>query len=159
MSSQHEARADNGAHTSSQNNTSQDKTAQDRPPTESRSRQDGRGSDRDYPANQSTDQSDDGRSSISEEGDEKLAPQQVLQLLAEYVEDLQDPPERVPDLLTIDDVLERVPWSRPTIMKMVRRREIPMVKKHGRWIITREEWEEARKRHFEAPKGARTYHG
>ena len=65
--------------------------------------------------------------------------------------------ESGPSLLTFEDVLDRVPWSRPTVLKMVKRREIPMEKRHGRWIISQEAWDRARRNHFDAPTGSRTY--
>ena len=87
---------------------------------------------------------------------EALAVEAVRALLKdrEALDELWKEEESV---LTIDDVLERVPWSRPTVMKMVKKREIPMVKKRGKWIMTRKAYRRALERGFEAPKNTRTY--
>jgi len=58
--------------------------------------------------------------------------------------------------LTLEDVIERVPWGRTKVLDMVKRRQIPMVKRGGRWIISRKKYRKALRCGFEAPKGART---
>ena len=54
---------------------------------------------------------------------------------------------------TIDDVLDRVPWSRKTVDKMVARRQIPMCKIEGRWVITAAQFREAAAKGFPVPSG------
>ena len=56
-------------------------------------------------------------------------------------------------IYTIDDVLQRVPWGRSTVDKMVARRQIPMVKVEGRWIITAAAFRDAAARGFAVPAG------
>lgn len=58
-------------------------------------------------------------------------------------------------LLTMDDVLDRVPSSRPVVKEMIDRRRIPMVKVRGKWVITRKAFREAAERGFPEPKNAR----
>lgn len=38
------------------------------------------------------------------------------------------------------------------IFKMVKRQEIPTEKRHGRWIISREAWDRAHRKHFDTPQ-------
>lgn len=79
--------------------------------------------------------------------------------LSEAVEEVralrQDRDAAEDAVLTLQEVLALVPWSRPTVMEMIKRRRIPMVKVEGKWIITRRAFREAADRHFEAPKGVR----
>jgi Mg2+/Co2+ transporter CorC len=56
-------------------------------------------------------------------------------------------------LYTIEDVLDRVPWSRSTVDKMVRRQQIPMRKVEGRWVITAARFREAAAAGFPVPSG------
>ena len=61
--------------------------------------------------------------------------------------------EAAPVVLTVADVVARVPWGRSTVDKMVRRRQIHMVKVAGRWTITEERFESAAARGFPVPDG------
>jgi hypothetical protein len=101
-------------------------------------------------------------SSPTESGDSRPLPSSLLERIVTLLEHTKDrldhlDAESGPSLLTFEDVLDRVPWSRPTVLKMVKRREIPMEKRHGRWIISQEAWDRARRNHFDAPTGSRTY--
>lgn len=50
--------------------------------------------------------------------------------------------------LSLDDVVERVPWSRKTVAKMRDEGRIPMVKVGGRWTISERAFAEAQARGF-----------
>ncbi|PAP79649.1 hypothetical protein B1759_15125 [Rubrivirga sp. SAORIC476] len=56
-------------------------------------------------------------------------------------------------IYTVADLEERLPWSRATIDKMVTRRQIPMVKVEGRWIITAAAFRAAAAAGFPIPAG------
>lgn len=53
----------------------------------------------------------------------------------------------------MSDVMERVPWSRPTVDKMVKRQQIPMIYIEGRWVITAARFRAAADKGFPVPAG------
>lgn len=75
------------------------------------------------------------------------------------LEELREIVREEESLFTLPDVLLRVPWSRPTVLKMIRERRIPMVKVEGKWIISRKAFRRAVDKGFEAPKGIRVSTG
>ena len=97
-----------------------------------------------------------GPHTTSDKPAEALAVEAVRALLKDHdaVHDLLKEEET---LLTREDVLDRLPWSWPTVKKMIKKRQIRMVKVRGKWVISRKKFREDVARNFEAPKGVRTY--
>lgn len=56
-------------------------------------------------------------------------------------------------IYTVADLEDKLPWGRSTIDKMVARRQIPMVKVEGRWIITAAAFRAAAAAGFPVPTG------
>ena len=93
---------------------------------------------------------------------ETEAAEWILDALREMLEDPESVEALMRELespLTLPEVVDRLPWSRKHIREtMIPKRQIPMEKVDGRWVISRKEFRKALKRNFKVPKGTRTYH-